>query len=207
MRITNMDTPSFRGHANLPSNKAGEFRNLLKTKIAENKVDNLNIPTEDRKNVETVFHTSSIIDNLERVHMPNINDKPVTIVRPLTETEKTILSDKYDIENMEVNSEEYYQLMDELYALGVTSGVPSSLPLGVVGIQTDHKGNVTSVLSKVDKIKSADNLTSWFSQVIESSRDRYEELLQKDSLSQTDILFKNQFDSYDAIHDILKDLY
>ena len=141
------------------------------------------------------------------IKIPTIHDKPVTVLRPLTSEERKDILSQYDLKNMKVNSEDYCRLMNKLCNLGVISDTPISFDINTFAGQIDENGKVVYMLAKADEVKSTGDLTSWISQSIDINKDRYNNLLKQDTVSQVDKMFMTQFESFGAIKDVLKELY
>lgn len=149
-------------------------------------------------------------DNVYMISL-TVPTEPVTQLRDLTEEEIIDLNERYDIENLNVGSVKYYNMMQELCDMGVLSGIPSSVPMDTISMTVNENGMVTSYLQKADTVQTSQNVNTFFSASLSASMSRF---FSPDAEINTDVeshpeniltansVFRIQYETYQTLQNI-----
>lgn len=180
--------------------------------------EHLNQPFKCTKSLDTM-DISTLSEPPKTVSTPDLQllgkimSSSIVQTGEITDEIKEMLSDKYNVNELEEGSPEFEAFMNELCDLGIISGTMPANNLNIINASVQSNGYV-SILSKVDEDvnNNATNAQNWYQLSLMNYRNRYDEVVEKEEnladgevLSMTDTIFKNYYESYQTVNDVLKE--
>lgn len=175
--------------------------NSFATSMNEKKIENNNNTNNPKFKLDPATFTS--------VRIPNLNDEPVEVnLDNLNSDQISMLKEKYDINSIKPNSQQFNELMDELCKLGVLSDIPyPSESLGST-YRFDANGKMISCLTKIQDVKQNSlPLMDWLTATSNQYKEQYDKLPDHELMSDNDKMFATQYVSHSNIKSALQNIF